>query len=51
MEKSQKFYRDNINISSEIKDLPRDYLMDENRAFFNALWFFFIDFYTKINPP
>lgn len=36
-----------VNINSELKEIDREYLIDEKKAFFNALWFYSEDFYFK----
>ena len=40
-------FQDYINIICEVKQISRDYIQDEKRAFFNALSFFSTDFYAK----
>lgn len=40
-------YQNNINLLSEVQELNREYLQNEKKAFFNALWFFSTDFYAK----
>lgn len=42
-----KFFMNNINLNNEIQETNREYLHDEKKAFFNALWFFSEDFYGK----
>lgn len=42
-----RYYLDNINIYSALKELTRDYLEDEKTAFLNALLFFSNLFYTR----
>ena len=42
-----KYYQDKINITTSLKELNRDFQLQERTAFFNALWFFSYDFYSR----